>query len=55
MYFSDLGFTVTNPSDLKELMPKTRFEAEDDGVDIIIDCTGVPGALEEAIFWTKMG
>ena len=24
-------------------MPKTRFEAEDNGVDIIIDCTGVPG------------
>ena len=32
-----------------------RFEAEDDGVDVIIDCTGVPGALEAAIPWTKMG
>jgi threonine dehydrogenase-like Zn-dependent dehydrogenase len=53
--FPDLGFTVTHPSDLKELMPKDRFEAEDDGVDIIIDCTGVPAALEQAIFWTKMG
>ena len=36
-------------------MPKNRFEAEDDGIDVIIDCTGVPGALEAAIPWTKMG
>ena len=36
-------------------MPKDRFEAENEGVDIIIDCTGVPAALEKAIQWTKMG
>ena len=36
-------------------MPKNRFEAEDDGVDVIIDCTGVPAALEAAIPWTKNG
>ena len=36
-------------------MPKTRFESEDEGVDVIIDCTGVPAALEHALQWTKMG
>ena len=36
-------------------MPKDRFEAENEGIDIIIDCTGVPAALEKAIQWTKMG
>ena len=36
-------------------MPQDRFHAEDDGVDIIIDCTGVPIALESAVPWTKMG
>ena len=41
--FIDLGFVVTNPNEITEIMPKTRFEAEDNGVDIIIDCTGVPG------------
>ena len=51
----DLGYVVTSPFDLTRLMPKNRFEAEDDGIDVIIDCTGVPGALEAAIPWTKMG
>ena len=37
------------------MMPKTRFESEEDGVDVIIDCTGVPIALESAIAYTKMG
>ena len=36
-------------------MPKTRFEAEDEGIDVVIDCTGVPAALEAAIPWTKNG
>ena len=36
-------------------MPKSRFDAEEEGVDVIIDCTGVPMALEKALSWTKMG
>ena len=35
-------------------MPKDRFEAENEGVNIVIDCTGVPAALEKAIQWTKI-
>jgi hypothetical protein len=31
------------------------FQAEDDGVDIIAAFEPVPAALEQAIFWTKMG
>ena len=26
-------------------MPKNRFDAEEEGMDIIIDCTGVPGNI----------
>ena len=52
---SDLGFEITNPNEIGHLMPKDRFEAENEGVDIVIDCTGVPAALEKAIQWTKMG
>ena len=51
----DLGFEITNPNEIGQLMPKDRFEAENEGVDIVIDCTGVPAALEKAIQWTKMG
>ena len=36
-------------------MPDSRFNAEEDGNDVVIDCTGVPQALEAAIPWTKMG
>ena len=50
-----MGFIVTSPKDLPSMMPQDRFHAEDDGVDIIIDCTGVPIALESAVPWTKMG
>ncbi len=38
-------FTVKSPDEIKELMPETRIDAEDNGVDVIIDCTGVPVAL----------
>ena len=27
-------------------MPKSRVEAEQCGIDVVIDCTGVPKALE---------
>ena len=36
-------------------MPQSRFDAEDEGVDLIIDCTGVPMALESALPYTKNG
>eukprot|EP00093_Oithona_nana_P014016 14016.XXX_699692_700408_1 [CDS] Oithona nana genome sequencing. len=51
----DLGYLVTSPLDLPNLMPKSRFDAEDEGVDVIIDCTGVPAALEAAMQFTKNG
>ena len=55
-YFSqDLGYLVTSPLDLPNLMPKSRFDAEEEGVDVIIDCTGVPAALEAAMQFTKNG
>ena len=53
--FQDLGYLVTSPLDLPNLMPKSRFDAEDEGVDVIIDCTGVPAALEAALQFTKNG
>ena len=40
---TDLGFKITNPNEIGKLMPKNRFDAEEEGMDIIIDCTGVPG------------
>jgi len=51
----DLGYLVTSPLDLPNLMPKSRFDAEEEGVDVIIDCTGVPAALEAAMQFTKNG
>ena len=42
---TDLGFKITNPNEIGKLMPKNRFDAEEEGMDIIIDCTGVPGNI----------
>lgn len=46
---------MTSPSVIAKIMPKSRFEAEDNGMDVIIDCTGVPAALEAALQWTSRG
>ncbi len=36
-------------------MPKSRAQAEQIGIDVIIDCTGSPKALESAIPLTARG
>jgi threonine dehydrogenase-like Zn-dependent dehydrogenase len=36
-------------------MPKDRSEAEQNGINVIIDCTGSPKALEAAIPFTARG
>ncbi len=49
------GFKIVSPAELSKIMPATRAEAEQSGIDVIIDCTGVPQALERAIPFTKRG
>lgn len=51
----DLGYTVVSPKEVEELMPKTPLEADVSGVEVIIDCTGFPPALEGAMKWTRRG
>ena len=51
---SETGFEVLSPNELSE-----RFSGDADidirGVDVIVDCTGFPPALEQAIPWTRRG
>ena len=49
------GFKLVTPRDLDDVFPSTRAESEVHGVDVILDCTGVPQALEAAIKLTKRG
>ena len=49
------GFQIVSPDELRDLMPKSKAEAEVEGVDVIIDCTGSPKALEQAIAYVARG
>ena len=49
------GFQIVSPDELRNLMPKSKTEAEVEGVDVIIDCTGSPKALEQAIAYVARG
>ena len=46
-YFSGLNFLVISPAVLSEMKEET--------FDLVIDCTGSPAALEQAIGKTKFG
>ena len=41
------GFRIISPNDLQEM--------DEESFDLVIDCTGVPAALEQAISKTKFG
>ena len=49
------GFQIVSPDELRNLMPKSKTEAEVEGVDVIIDCTGSPKALEQAMAYVARG
>ena len=38
-----------------KLLPQSRFEAEQFGIDVVIDCTGVPKALENIFPYLARG
>ena len=40
---------------MEQSMPKSRVEAEQFGIDVVIDCTGVPKALENIIPYLSRG
>jgi threonine dehydrogenase-like Zn-dependent dehydrogenase len=46
---------VLSPEEAAALLPKTSDECGIDGIDILIDCTGFPPALEQALKWMKRG
>ena len=49
----DTGFTITEPKSLAAKMDGVNAELA--GFDIIIECSGFPPALEQALAWTKRG
>ena len=49
----ETGFTITEPGSLAERM--SGVNAELAGFDMIIECSGYPPALEQALAWTKRG
>jgi len=49
----DTGYKITEPTALAEEM--AGVDAENYGFDIIIECSGFPPALEQALSWTKRG
>ena len=44
---------MTDPKTVAGQM--SGVDAEQDGYDIIIECSGYPPALEQALAWTKRG
>ena len=44
-----------SPDELDKSMPKSRVEAEQFGIDVVIDCTGVPKALENIFPYLARG
>ena len=52
-YCPDTGFEITDPTSLASAM--AGVDCEQFGFDIIIECSGFPPALEQAIGWTKRG
>ena len=50
---ADTGFVITDPKSLASAMDKV--DCEQFGFDIIIECSGFPPALEQALAWTKRG
>ena len=53
--FLETGFHILSPDELEQSMPKSRVEAEQFGIDVVIDCTGVPKALENIIPYLARG
>lgn len=51
----ETGFDIVGPQELKGKMPQTRAEAEQEGIDVIIDCTGSAKALQESLFYVARG
>jgi len=51
----ETGFQILGPDELEQSMPKSRVEAEQFGIDVVIDCTGVPKALENIIPYLARG
>ena len=51
----ETGFRIVSPDELSGLMPNNRSDAEKFGIDVIIDCTGYPQALEKAMPFTARG
>ena len=49
----DTGYKITEPTALAEEMD--GVDAENYGFDTIIECSGYPPALEQALAWTKRG
>ena len=49
----DTGFEITDPKTLASNM--AEVDCEQEGFDIIIECSGFPPALEQALAWTKRG
>ncbi len=48
------GCRVMSPGEAADSLPRGK-EAELDGVDIVVDCTGNPEALEKAVGWMRRG
>ena len=53
--FLETGFHILSPDELEQSMPKSRVEAEQFGIDVVVDCTGVPKALENIIPYLARG
>merc|ERR1711973_67233 len=47
------GYDITDPSHLASMMK--NLDAEMEGFDIVIECSGFPPALEQAFGWTRRG
>ena len=53
--YLETGFQIMGPDDMEHFLPKPGIEAEQFGIDVVIDCTGVPKALENIIPYLARG
>ena len=50
----DLGFRIAHPDTLERDARKAKTSAKDDwGFDAVIDCSGAPKAIEQAVSWLR--
>ena len=50
-----MGFKVLSVEETAAAMPKDQDDAQVNGLGVVLDCSGNPGALSGAFKWARRG